>query len=54
MNISLIVTLYPPHFKYIIDLIKNIEQFTLLPSELIISVSEYNNTFPIINSSILN
>lgn len=54
MNISLIVTLYPPHFKYIVDLIKNIEQFTLLPSEVILSVSEYNDTFPTINSSILN
>ena len=54
MNISLIITLYPPHFKYIINLIKTIEQFTLLPNEVIISVSEYNNTFPIINSSILN
>ena len=54
MNISLIVTTYPPHFKYIIDLIKNIEQFTLLPTEVIIAVSEYNNTFPTINSSILN
>ena len=54
MNISLIITLYPPHFKYIIDLIKTIEQFTLIPDEVIISVSEYNNTFPIINSSILN
>lgn len=54
MNISLIITLYPPHFKYIIDLIKNIEQFTLLPTEVIISVSEYNDTFPTIHSSILN
>lgn len=54
MSISLIVTLYPPHFKYIIDLIKHIEQFTLLPTEVIISVSEYNDTFTTINSSILN
>lgn len=54
MNISLIITLYPPHFKYIIDLIKNIEQFTLLPAEVIISVSEYNDTIPMINSSTLN
>lgn len=54
MNISLIVTLYPPHFKHIDFLIKNIEQFTLLPAEVIISVSEYNNKFPTINSNILN
>ena len=54
MNISLIVTLYPPQFNHINYLLKNIEQFTLLPKEVIISVSEYNNTFPVINSNILN
>jgi glycosyltransferase involved in cell wall biosynthesis len=54
MNISLIITTYPPHFKYLNDLIKNIDHSTLLPSEVIIAVSEYNDTFPCIQSNILN
>jgi len=53
MSISLIITLYPPHFKYIEGLIKNIECFTLRPREVIMSVSEYDDTFPAVRSDSL-
>jgi glycosyltransferase involved in cell wall biosynthesis len=51
-DVSVIITLYPPHFQYITNLIKNIELFTLLPKEVIISISEYNHNFPKINSTL--
>jgi len=50
----MIVTLYPPHFKYIEGLIKNIEKFTLHPKEVILAVSQYNDTFPAVRSDSLN
>ena len=39
-SVSLIITAYPPHFKYLGGLIKNIENGIVQPDEIIISASE--------------
>ena len=42
MNISVVIPIYPPHFKLIPNIINNLLKSTLLPNEIILALSEIN------------